>query len=437
MKTLNKFLMIPILCASIFAAGCSNDDDVYLVRETDSMNFPSPLASTQDISLRTNGVWTTNTPSGSEWISITPSGGSGAGEFQMITVAVTSNRGAERTGKIYLSCGKRDYPITVTQAEGSMAFGTPYVEGNLIESEASSAKVCFTYENAFGDETISVSCVLGGDSAGLTVTTTPIELNQGSGTVAVDITGTPTAYGTATFAVSVDGTAIGTAQSKVYSMSEMPVEGFPVKWEFSKVQGTTEDRDKLAAAQPNWITDQHYLVSDTGSSYITLVEADGKSGNVTLGLNGWGYNDGHAYIKGIYNNDYWQLAIPVKYVTSGTKINCTGSIGGSGSAAGFFLIEYSADGTTWTQAAGAATETFNDVEVTYHIRARDSMLAEGENVGHFSYNFPMNVDIASGTLYIRYRVSANVRITANNTITNGGGGSNRLKGTFSVSLLVD
>ena len=33
---------------------------------------------------------------------------------------------------------------------------------------------------------------------------------------------------------------------------------------------------------------------------------------------------------------------------------------------------------------------------------------------------------------MRYRVAANVRITANNTITTGGGGSTRLKGTFSA-----
>ena len=47
----------------------------------------------------------------------------------------------------------------------------------------------------------------------------------------------------------------------------------------------------------------------------------------------------------------------------------------------------------------------------------------------------MDVTINSGTLWVRYRVAANVRITANNTITTGGGGSTRLKGTFSVSVV--
>ena len=146
-------------------------------------------------------------------------------------------------------------------------------------------------------------------------------------------------------------------------------------------------------------------------------------------------DDVHAYLKGLYTGDYWLQKIPVKYLVSGTKINCTGSIGGSGSSAGFFLIEYSADGQTWRQAGGAKSGTFNNTEVTYHVRAYDSPLFEGGNTGYFSYDFPVEVTINSGTLWIRYRVSANVRITANNTITTGGGGSTRLKGTFSVSVV--
>jgi len=35
------------------------------------------------------------------------------------------------------------------------------------EQEPSKARLCFTYANAYGDETIDVSCALGGDSQGL------------------------------------------------------------------------------------------------------------------------------------------------------------------------------------------------------------------------------------------------------------------------------
>lgn len=68
--------------------------------------------------------------------------------------------------------------------------------------------------------------------------------------------------------------------------------------------------------------------------------------------------------------------------------------------------------------------------MTYHVRAYDSPLFEGGNTGYFSYDFPVEVTINSGTLWIRYRVSANVRITANNTITTGGGGSTLPEGHF-------
>ncbi|MFQ7502827.1 MAG: hypothetical protein ACLRMJ_06300 [Alistipes finegoldii] len=70
---------------------------------------------------------------------------------------------------------------------------------------------------------------------------------------------------------------------------------------------------------------------EDGRAYITVVEADAKTASA---VNSWGYNDGHAYLKGLYTGDYWLQKIPVKYLVSGTKINCTGSIGGSGSSAG-------------------------------------------------------------------------------------------------------
>ena len=166
--------------------------------------------------------------------------------------------------------------------------------------------------------------------------------------MALDIAGTPTVPGYAAFAVSVDGVQIGTARAKVYAMSEMPIEGLPVTWEFCPVKGSTEDVNALKARQPDWVTASHSLVSEDGRAYITVVEADAKTASA---VNSWGYNDGHAYLKGLYTGDYWLQKIPVKYLVSGTKINCTGSIGGSGSSAGFFLIEYSADGQTWRPSA--------------------------------------------------------------------------------------
>ena len=326
MKRIYQFLLLAAGCAALTTA-CSDDDDSYLVRETDSIRFASCLASSKQITLRCNGSWRTVIPEDAGWLSTSPSEGVGSGAFEWIAVSATHNRSAERTATIYLESGGRQYPITVTQADGAVVYGAPYVEGNLIEQEPSKSRICFTYANAYGDETIDVSCTLSGDSQGLSVAGASVRLVNGGATVALDIAGTPTVPGYAAFAVSVDGVQIGTARAKVYAMSEMPIEGLPVTWEFCPVKGSTEDVNALKARQPDWVTASHSLVSEDGRAYITVVEADAKTASA---VNSWGYNDGHAYLKGLYTGDYWLQKIPVKYLVSGTKINCTGSIGGSG-----------------------------------------------------------------------------------------------------------
>lgn len=429
MNIIHKIPSILFVLPAALLGGCSDGDGQYLVRETDTIDFSSCLASSKSITLRCNGSWRTVIPEGAEWLSTEPAEGIGDGSFAWIAVKAAHNRSAARTATIYLENDGRQYPITVSQADGSILYGAPYVDGNLIEAESSTARLCFTYANAYGDETIEVECSPSGDCDGLTVAGARFELANGGAVLALDIAGTPTRPGYADFEITVDGVAIGQARAKVYSQSEMPIEGFPVQWVFSAVRGSTDDVNALKARQPDWTTDLHLLRSDTGSAVMKLVESAGKTAGA---ISGWAYNDGHIYVKGIYYNDSWQLEIPVKYLTAGTIVNCSGSFGGSGSSAGFYLIEYSADGAAWQQAGGAKTETFNNTPVTYHARAYDSYSA-GD--GYFSCDFPVQTDIAAGTLYIRYRVSANVRVTANNTITTGGGGSSRLKGTFSVSVV--
>ena len=74
-----------------------------------------------------------------------------------------------------------------------------------------------------------------------------------------------------------------------------------------------------------------------------------------------------------------------------------------------------------------------EMNVSYHVQAQDAV--DDSTKGDFSSTFTMPSRIADGNLYIPARVSANVRITLNNTITTGGGGSTRLKGTWKVSAV--
>ena len=142
MKRMNKWIVLSVAACSAITAGCKDDEENYLVRETDTIQFSSNLASSQRITLRCSGAWRSVIPDDAQWLSTTPSEGVGTGEFEWITVSATHNRSAERTATIYLECGGVQYPITVTQADGKIIYGAPTVEGNLIEQEASSARLC-------------------------------------------------------------------------------------------------------------------------------------------------------------------------------------------------------------------------------------------------------------------------------------------------------
>lgn len=191
MKRINKWTLLLTASYCVLAVGCKDDEGSYLVRETDIIQFSSNLASSQRITLRCNGAWRSVVPEDAQWLSTTPSEGVGTGEFEWITVSATHNRSAERTATLYLECNGVQYPITVTQANGAIIYGTPTLDGNLIEGEASEASIRFTYSNAYGDETIAVKCTPSGDCDGLSVAGTSFELTNGGATLALDIEGTP------------------------------------------------------------------------------------------------------------------------------------------------------------------------------------------------------------------------------------------------------
>ena len=106
MKRIYQFLLLAAGCAALTTA-CSDDDDSYLVRETDSIRFASCLASSKQITLRCNGSWRTVIPEDAGWLSTSPSEGVGSGAFEWIAVSATHNRSAERTATIYLESGGR------------------------------------------------------------------------------------------------------------------------------------------------------------------------------------------------------------------------------------------------------------------------------------------------------------------------------------------
>lgn len=427
-------LAFAALCA---AFSCQKKEEDYLVRETDLVNFDTPQAQSRNITLRCLGAWKTVVPQGAEWISTTPSEGVGEGKVEYISINVEANRGGERTATIYLENGGWQYPVTVTQVDGAVVWSTALTaEGELTQGEAGQVVLTLPYSNAMGDETVALTCEVTGDAAqGLAAEPVSAQLQEGSGVVNLTVAGTPVNSGLVTFGLAVDGQVKATTNIRVYAKEESVLEGLPAQWVLMDKQGSASDRDALKEAKPEWIASSHYVKSDNqgGAARIEAVNAAGKTAPA---LNSWGYNDGHIYIKGFYVEDYWLITMPVKNLPQGKTVKVQGSIGGSGSSAAFFLVEYSVDGTNWTACPGAKTweGTIDESSVTasYHAQAKDSYLASD---GAFDVSFSVPSRIDEGNLYVRARVSANVRVTLNNTIATGGGASTRLKGTWKVSVV--
>ena len=435
MKTLFKHFITLICIAtmvSIMLTGCHSDDEgTYLVRETDDITFDLNLRSSKSITLRCNGAWHTVIPEGAEWISVSPSEGVGDGSFTWIDVIADDNRGVEREATVYLECGGNRFPITVRQSDGQIIYSDATLYGSLKQGEESSAQLTVKYMKSFGDETVTVRGTVQGGVEGIAIGPDEIKLEKGSGQLTVDIKGTPTAFGDITILVYVNDVEVGSVKTSVLKPDEKPIEDFPVAWNFCPVKGTADDKAELTKLHPEWLSAEHYCNSDVGNGRISLVEAPGKTAKE---ISGWGFNDGHIYFKGLYYEDYILFTIPVTHLSANTRLNFKGSIGGSGSAAAFFMIEYSTNGTDWTQAEGAETGTFNNKTFDYHIQAVDGTTTVGEKTGNFDKVFTVSDAISNGTLYIRLRVCGNVRVNLSSTVTNTGGGSNRLKGVNSISL---
>lgn len=202
-------------------------------------------------------------------------------------------------------------------------------------------------------------------------------------------------------------------------------------WTFSYIKGSDAENATLALAQPDW-EEKHILYSDNDrESIISTFEADGKTAGA---MNGWTFANGHPYIKGIYMDDGFLVTVPVESIPSGTELTFSGSLAGSGSAASFFIVEYSEDkGTSWKTADGTSQMTIAGDTFSYHAEAKDSF---DEGAGDFTASFNLASEVKD-TLLLKLRVAANYRITRTNStgsnpITTLGSGSNRLRGVFSL-----
>lgn len=439
---MNLFHKIGLVIAASVAltTACSSDDDPFFARENDYLTFDCNEQSVEQ-SLQCDGAWKVDYD-GNDWIAVTPDEGVGDGELSFISIGVSYNRSAERTGTIYIDFNGRAYPIHITQGACDFAYGTLSSTGSLVQNVESDFLLTLGYANANGDESVALSCRMTGASEGLTADDCTFDkFQKGSGTITMAVSGVPTKTGEVFFELLVDGVSKGTVKSSVVADPSSIVGGFPVWWDFSSESKPTlmEDphnyswgagsKNPCADSAPS--TDHKYLDWSDRGGYLTVVCPTAS---------GWGYGEGHCYMKGLQKDDYWLMAFPVKNLKQGTVITFEAAVGCSGSGARYYALEYSADQTNWFLAAGSTTVTGVDGSTgpAHFTVMTDKALPNDKTpeCGWASYSFPVEgCSVTDGFFFLRMRVSLDIRLNASaTTYVISKTGSERLKGMVKVSL---
>ncbi|MDR1172664.1 MAG: BACON domain-containing protein [Bacteroidales bacterium] len=212
MKSFKIYQALLILLVVISGLTCKNDDDPFVLRDTDALTFDY-AASSQTFTVRTNGAWTVSN-GGSDWITLSPGSGTGDGDrYEKVTVAVALNGGRDRDGKIAINAAGKEIYINVHQKIGPVAtFGAPAITGGVLQQnvDISGVNLSIPYSGAMGDEQFTVSVAVSGAAAtGINpVSNYPVTLSGKSGRFEVPLSGKPSANGTATLAISTSYTTI-------------------------------------------------------------------------------------------------------------------------------------------------------------------------------------------------------------------------------------
>lgn len=407
MKNIYSAALLAI-CGLSILAGCMKAEDVF-TREQSEISVDCN-AQTIRQNILVLGAWSSDCSEVSDWISLEPAEGNGDGKtFQYYYVNIAYNKGAARSGSFYLVHNGNRYEVSVYQSKCNFSFGKPAFNGTLMETQTCAASIDIPYTNAGAGSEYDVQVTMTGACDGLTVENgkhTIVE--SGNGTLSIPVTGTPTAKGTITFSISIDGASYGTleAEVKAYVPPTPTKEVTYAVWHLCKQKGTAEEKAALNVAHPEWygattLADLK-LNSDEGKGVLTMVETDPDAPNIS----GWSFGDAHIYIKGLCVNDYFLFTVDGANLSAGDIVTFSGSMGGAGSSAGFYVMECSADGTNWIVGENPVTETVEGQSVTYHVKVPDDNTSD--QIGAFNVVF--KAPAASGKFYVRARVPADIRM---------------------------
>lgn len=201
MKINNIFLQALLACAAFSMAGCSSDDEAFVLRSDNHVDLPYDTTS-GTFTVCTNGEWSVT--SDASWFTISPSQGTGDGTTrEEVTVTPKQNTGAARTDSLYLIAAGKKLGIGINQAEGYLQVGTATFTGVLRKDKtASGCNISIAYAKALVGQTYTATVTMTGATGGITVANYSYTIKTPTGTILIPVTGIPTTAGDITFTVS-------------------------------------------------------------------------------------------------------------------------------------------------------------------------------------------------------------------------------------------
>ena len=419
MKKIFKTLALVAASAAMFS--CQKSVDVFQI-ENDILKVDC-TEQTVDQYVMCSGTWSVDV-SEVDWITATPESGDGNGvDLDMYTLNIEYNSGAERTGTYYVTYNGQKLAVEVTQGQCAFAYGELKFAGALAAGVESTATLALPYECASGYESVVFTGVVTSETVtGLQVPqVTYNSFLKGKGEVEIPVTGKPKGAGKVQIELFADGVSVGVVEKTVAADANLP-SGLTVGWNFYVTETNTTDLCLASKYNYSWGTGsqvdpatlsvhQHRVLPTSGNAdaYLTAVGS-----NVT----GWTFNPS-IQAQGLVMNDYWLCVIPVRNVKPTHKVTFEAAAGGAGSGPGYYVIEYSSDGTNWIEAPGAETMTLGGKTGPVHVYATSQNASDDRkkydkttDTSYKKYEFALSGinPIADGNIYFRMRLSIDLRI---------------------------
>ncbi|MGL4292364.1 MAG: BACON domain-containing protein [Bacteroidales bacterium] len=205
-KILSVFFSVFML-AGLLLTGCS-EDDPFVLRSTDMMDFKY-ASSAQTFTVCTDGSWSVEGVDDEgnpvDWIELEPASGKGDGVTrEIVTVKVKRNSGEERKGIVKLYAANRDLNIAITQEEGTLIMGSPYLSGMLPKGkDLEEVYLVIPYSRGTIGDNFQIDTQVSGDAAeGIVVAPYAVSLAEEKGNIQIPVTGHPLKEGAVAFDLS-------------------------------------------------------------------------------------------------------------------------------------------------------------------------------------------------------------------------------------------